>query len=316
MKQKIICQLKCEYNDACQGNIDYCIIRTFHQLLLSLTLRQRQVIFLRYGLINGEKLSLARIAEELYTTIGNVKELESMSMKKLRRPLYANTLQSTFEILCTNNNSPYTKLCKAIFGIDTINKDSVVIPQKQYSPVFKENITIMPKDTPIEKCDFYSRTFNYLRINGIKTIEDLTELNASQLSKILPIKSRLFIEVYLILDAMELRLTDCPKDKYDSVSHYLTDVLLIDKKEVAYMEKWLHERCRIYKLVKIIYLIFHMRDIHDIAQLSRRDLLENLFIENEIELIEDFLHKFNLDLALESENISDTFEYDLDDDKK
>ena len=63
MTQKTICQLKCEYNDVCQGNIDFCIVRTFHQLLLSLTPRQRQVIILRYGLTNGEKLSLTNIAK-------------------------------------------------------------------------------------------------------------------------------------------------------------------------------------------------------------------------------------------------------------
>ena len=152
-----------------------------------------------------------------------------------------------------------------------------------------------------------------MRINGIKTIADLTELNANQLSKILPPKSRLFIEVYLMLDAMELRLADCPGGTYDSVAQYLTDVLLIDKNEVAYMEKVLREKCRIYRLLKIIYLIFRMYDIRDIANLSRQDLIENLFLEKEIKQIEEFLNKFNLNLALDNSD-SSAYEYEFDDD--
>ena len=315
MTQKIICQLKCEFNDACQGNIDCCIVRTFNQVLLSLPLRSRQVIIMRYGLVNGEALSLAKIAKELFTTVSYVKELELRAIRRLQCPPYADVLLSTFETISTNNNSPYAKLFKAVFGIETINKDSIVIPPKRRFPIFRKSLTIVPKETLIEECGFYSRTASFLRINGIKTIGDLTELNVTQLSKIIPIKSRLFIEVYLTLDAMELRLADCPKDTFASVSHYLTDVLLVDKKEVASVEKILYRRCRTYRLVKIVCLIFHMHDTRDIAQLSRRDLTETLFIESEIEMVEAFLHKFNLNLALESESVSETFEYDWDDEK-
>ena len=57
-----------------------------HKILSQLTLRERQVIELRFGLLDGNDLTLEEIGKKLNVTRERVRQIEERAIRKLRYP--------------------------------------------------------------------------------------------------------------------------------------------------------------------------------------------------------------------------------------
>lgn len=73
--------------------------RELHHLLADLTSRERDVIRMRFGLIDGHPYSLAEIGRALDLSRERVRQIESKALQKLRQPKRRNRVRDYLELL-------------------------------------------------------------------------------------------------------------------------------------------------------------------------------------------------------------------------
>jgi RNA polymerase nonessential primary-like sigma factor len=73
--------------------------RDMRELLEDLTTREREVIELRYGFLDGKSYSLADIGRTLELSRERVRQIESKALQKLRQPRRRNQIRDYFEAL-------------------------------------------------------------------------------------------------------------------------------------------------------------------------------------------------------------------------
>lgn len=73
------------------------LVRVF-EVLQALDERERTIIVLRYGLVDGISHSLEEIARKYRVTRERIRQLESNGMRKLKRPELADQLREAFEL--------------------------------------------------------------------------------------------------------------------------------------------------------------------------------------------------------------------------
>ncbi|MFM6059479.1 MAG: sigma-70 family RNA polymerase sigma factor, partial [Microcystis aeruginosa] len=71
--------------------------RDMGALLADLTTREREVIELRYGFLDGKSHSLADIGRILELSGESVRQIESKALQKLRQPQLRNQIRDYFE---------------------------------------------------------------------------------------------------------------------------------------------------------------------------------------------------------------------------
>jgi RNA polymerase nonessential primary-like sigma factor len=74
--------------------------KDLENLLADLTLREREVIQLRYGFKDGKSYSLADIGRALELSRERVRQIETKALQKLRQPRRRNQIRDYFEALC------------------------------------------------------------------------------------------------------------------------------------------------------------------------------------------------------------------------
>jgi RNA polymerase nonessential primary-like sigma factor len=73
--------------------------KDMRELLDDLTTREREVIELRYGFLDGKSYSLADIGRTLELSRERVRQIESKALQKLRQPRRRNQIRDYFEAL-------------------------------------------------------------------------------------------------------------------------------------------------------------------------------------------------------------------------
>ncbi|CCI31761.1 RNA polymerase sigma factor SigC [Microcystis sp. T1-4] len=79
--------------------VDESLQRDIRELLADLTTREREVIELRYGFLDGQSHSLAAIGRTLELSPERVRQIESKALQKLRQPQRRNQIRDYFEAL-------------------------------------------------------------------------------------------------------------------------------------------------------------------------------------------------------------------------
>jgi RNA polymerase nonessential primary-like sigma factor len=69
------------------------------ELLADLTAREREVIELRYGFLDGKSYSLGDIGRTLALSRERVRQIELKALQKLRQPQRRNQIRDYFEAL-------------------------------------------------------------------------------------------------------------------------------------------------------------------------------------------------------------------------
>jgi RNA polymerase primary sigma factor len=67
-------------------------------VLNSLTVREREILRLRYGLTDGQAHTLEEVGRRFRVTRERVRQIESKALRKLRHPIRARKLESFLDI--------------------------------------------------------------------------------------------------------------------------------------------------------------------------------------------------------------------------
>ena len=86
MNKQSYCKYNCIFYERCQGNIDTCVLRVFHEFFLTLTPSEAIVLKMRFGFTDGKCYSRTKISEKLNTTPDRIKQKEAKALRKLRHP--------------------------------------------------------------------------------------------------------------------------------------------------------------------------------------------------------------------------------------
>lgn len=300
MYKRSYCIPKCKYYSECQGNINICIVRLFHQVLSTLTSREMDILRWRYGFVDGKSYPRTKIAEKYSLSVERIKEIELKALRKLRHPKRGRILRQATKLLSLNTTTSYAKLYKAVFGTNEIDDESYNFTIPLLLASAKTSLTINLDEIEIINCDFSIRTAGCLSHNGIKTIGELSRLDFTSLQKIRNLGKKSIIEIYLTLDAMGKRFIDCSRDKYPQIIDYLTEVLMFDNNLVVYVQEQLKDKSVFREIAKKIFSTFGIETVNDLSQLTRQDLYNNAFSDSEIEKVVEFLNSYGFNLAWEA----------------
>ena len=129
----------CGFREVCSFDITCCVKRRFDLILLTLTPREEKVIRLSFGMDCDSKKTFDEIGKILEITRERVRQIEAKALRKLRYPSNSSLVKALMPtIFSTFEETPYSKLTKAIFGFKGSNKE--LLQTEVIHPLQKELI--------------------------------------------------------------------------------------------------------------------------------------------------------------------------------
>lgn len=129
----------CEFREVCSLDETYCVKKHFDSIFSTLTPREEIVIRLSFGIDCDRQKTFDEIGAILGIPRERVRQIEAKSLRKLRQKDINKLVKALFPtIFSTTQETPYSNLTRAIFGLRGSNKELLQI--EVLHPLQKERI--------------------------------------------------------------------------------------------------------------------------------------------------------------------------------